>query len=226
MSDGEEEEDEDEDGHDLLQEICDNLRTDKAGRVSFTELERSISLCIGHLLAEDDRDKMIQAFKEIEGDSGRGVPLANVPAVLTEWMSGSDQGNNNNNNNNGDDMFDDDAYGGGGGGGGATPMTPRQRKSSFAGGGTSFFTDDGDEQSQIYHEMEMEVAMLRKKLTTTSQDSLKCVCRCRSSGWLVGLLVGWWLVGWLAGLLVGWLIGWPLLCTFFVCFVVRRAGLA
>lgn len=181
MSDDEDMMGEEDDANDLLQEICDNLRTDKNGRVSFTELERSISLCIGHLLAEDDREMMIKAFKEIEQHDGQGVPLENVPAVLNEWMSGSGRGG----------AADADGGGGGRGGGGAdggldmdmhldiddvnyAPSTPggRQRKASFHGSGTSFFTDDGDEQSQIYHEMELEVTMLRKKLATTSQESL------------------------------------------------------
>eukprot|EP00750_Incisomonas_marina_P031645 INCI8266.3.p2 GENE.INCI8266.3~~INCI8266.3.p2 ORF type:complete len:800 (-),score=214.02 INCI8266.3:4293-6506(-) len=175
MSDDEDMMEEEGDANDLLQEICDNLRTDKGGRVSFTELERSISLCIGHLLAEDDRTMMIKAFKEIEQHDGQGVPLENVPAVLNEWMSGSGRGGGDTNGGRGPadggldmDMhldIDDVNY---------APSTPggRQRKASFHGSGTSFFTDDGDEQSQIYHEMELEVTMLRKKLATTSQESL------------------------------------------------------
>ena len=50
----------------LAQEICDNLRADANGCVSLTELERSISLCVGHLLVDEDREKMVRAFMALE----------------------------------------------------------------------------------------------------------------------------------------------------------------
>ena len=158
MSEYDEDEDEGEDENvDLLQEITENLRPDKAGRVTFSELERSISLCIGSLLADDDREKMATAFVDIEEEEGKGVPLDSIATVLMEWMSSQSAEDAA-----GDDQVEQDQDFG------------RARKNSFhSGAGTSFFVDDGDEQSQIYHEMEVEVGSLRKKLAAASQESMK-----------------------------------------------------